>query len=81
MIWIGTQLNENYAWELSALHMLRQFNDGITFFDFNVNWDRYLTDHTPRFEMTLVVFNFKVFEFNVYYKWHRDGLTTMENII
>jgi hypothetical protein len=72
MIWWGRKINENYGWELSALHLFRQFSDGITFFEFTINWDRYLGDHTPRFDIMLVVLNFKVIEFNIYYLWHRD---------
>lgn len=72
MIWWGTKINDNYGWELSALHMLREFSDGLTFFEFQCNWDKYLADHTPRFDVMLVILNFKVFEFNIYYLWHRD---------
>lgn len=72
MIWIGTKINEDYAWEISALHSYRSFNDGISFFELNINWDKYLADHTPRFDLMLVILNFKIFEFNIYYMWHRD---------
>jgi hypothetical protein len=79
MIWWGTRINDNYGWELSAFHMLREFSDGLTFFEFTCNWDRFLGDHSPRFDMMLVILNFKVFEFNIYYLWHRDEPLPLNN--
>lgn len=73
MIWLGTKLNNDYAWELCMFHKLRTFRDGIGFFEFKVNWDRYLDDHTPRFETMLTIFNFVIVDFSIYYRWHRDG--------
>jgi len=75
MMFIGRKINKNYAWELSGLYLLRLFSDGIDFFEFHINWDRYLADHTPAFEMLLVIFNFKIFEFTIYYIWHRNDVT------
>lgn len=72
MIWIGNTINKDYAWEIAALHKLRQFSDGISFIEFNVNWDRYIADHTPRFDIMLVICNFTIVEFSIYYVWHRD---------
>jgi hypothetical protein len=72
-IWWGREINDDYAWEFSALHKYRPFSDGISFLEFNVNWDRYLADHTPRFGVMLVILNFKVFEFSIYYMYHRDN--------
>ncbi len=71
MLWIGNKINNNYGWELSALHVLRSFEDGIEFFQFVINWDKYLADHTPAFQIILIIFNCKIFEFNIYYLWHR----------
>lgn len=71
MIWIGSKIDEDYGWEISALHFIRQFSDGLTFFEFTCNWDKYLDDHTPRFATMLIIFNYKVFEFSIYYLHHR----------
>jgi len=71
ILWNGI-INKNYAWEFSALHMFRQFADGISFFEFHINWDRYLADHTPKFDIMLIILNISVFEFNIYYLHHRD---------
>jgi len=72
MINWGRKINEDYAWEFSGLHKLREFSDGLSIFEFRCNWDRYLADHTPRLEISLVILNFMVFEFNIYYLWHQD---------
>lgn len=72
MILWGNKINDNYAWEFCALHKLRDFSDGVTFFEKNIVWDKYLRDHKPSFEISLIILNFMIFEFNVYYIWHRD---------
>jgi hypothetical protein len=74
MIWWGRKINDDYAWELCAFHKYRDFSDGVDIFKFNLNWDRYLADHTPRFEFMFIILNFVVCEFNIYYIWHRDNL-------
>ncbi|MES9858869.1 MAG: hypothetical protein ABW166_20060 [Sedimenticola sp.] len=64
-------INEDYGWEITAFHQLRQTSDGVIFFDGKINWDRYLADHSPRFEMHLVIFNYTIIEINIYYLHHR----------
>lgn len=73
MIWIGRPINKDYAWELSAFYKYRDFSDGVDFINVIVNWDRYLDDHTPRFEISLRILNITLLEFNIYYVWHRDN--------
>jgi hypothetical protein len=68
MICWGRKINENYAWELSGLHKARKFSDGVTAFELVCDWDKHLAD----FEISLVILNFVVVEFNIYYLWHRD---------
>lgn len=72
MILWGNKINDDYAWEFVALHKFRDFGDGITFFKKFIKWDRYLADHKPSFTIQLIIFNFNIFEFNIYYIWHRD---------
>jgi hypothetical protein len=79
MIWIGTKLNDNYGWEFAALYKYRNFSDGLTLLDVDVNWDRYLTDHTPRWEIAIRILNFTLFEFSIYYLWHRDEPEAVED--
>jgi hypothetical protein len=44
-------------WESQLFAFIRSFEDGITFFKFNVNWDRYEDDHSPRFQIELTILN------------------------
>jgi hypothetical protein len=59
-------ISKNYAIELSGLHFIRKFSDGITFIEFNTNLDLFEGDHNPHFRILLLVFNFKIFEFEIY---------------
>ena len=43
------KLNENYAHEINFFYKNREISDGITFFECNLNWDRYLADHKRKF--------------------------------
>ena len=64
-----------YGWELVLLHKVRDWKDGISFFEFVMNLDRFVADHNPRFEVRLSLFNWTVFEFSVYNIHHmEDGL-------
>jgi hypothetical protein len=64
-------ISEDYGWEITVFHKLRQTSDGVIFFDGKINWDRYLADHSPRFEMHLVIFDYTIIEINIYYSHHR----------
>jgi hypothetical protein len=70
--WFGGRVNENYGWELALCHRLREFSDGITAVELNLNWDRYLADHSPRFSVHLVILNYTIVEASVYYLHHRE---------
>jgi len=59
-------INKDYGFELSLINKIRNFKDGISFFRFDVNWDRYIGDHTPCFEMNLLLLNWIIFELNIY---------------
>jgi hypothetical protein len=59
------KISKNYAVELSLLRKIRQFKDGISFFELITKLDLYRGDHNPRFEISLMVLNFMVFEFNL----------------
>jgi hypothetical protein len=74
MIIFSGKITKNYAWELSSFYKNRKFGDGITFFECNINWDRYLADHTPKFNINIVVLNIQLIDFSIYYIWHRDEL-------
>jgi len=44
-------------WELQLFAMPREWSDGITFFKFDINWDRYKSEHTPAFQIELTILN------------------------
>jgi len=68
---ISGKINDNYGWEVTVFHKLREASDGVIFFDGKINWDRYLADHSPRFEIHIVIFNYTIIEINIYYLHHR----------
>ena len=73
MISLFGKINKSYGSEFVLFHKVRDFSDGLTFFEFEINWDRYLGDHNPSFEIALEIFNFMIFEFNIYYLFHRQN--------
>jgi len=44
-------------WEIQLFAFVRSFKDGITFFKFNINWDRFKSDHSPTFQIELTILN------------------------
>ena len=44
-------------WEVQLFAFVRSFKDGITFFRFNLNFDGYVSDHSPAFQIELTIFN------------------------
>jgi len=73
MMTIGGKINSDYGWEITVFHKIRNIADGIIFFEKKINWDRYLADHSPRFEFHVIVFNYVIIEINIYYLHHRDS--------
>lgn len=59
-------LVENTACELSLFSKIRNFDDGITYFEFVINKDTYDGDHKPSFNINLLICNYMVIEFNIY---------------
>ena len=71
MVLLGKKLTTDYGIELALFHKIRKFSDGMIFAEFKINWDRYLNDHTPRFEFHVIVLNYTIIEMNIYYLHHR----------
>ena len=44
-------------WEIQLFAMIRSFSDGLTLFKFNINFDRYESDHSPALQIELTIFN------------------------
>jgi hypothetical protein len=68
---IGGNINDDYGWELTLFHKIRNSSDGIIFFDQKLNWDRYIADHSPKLELHLIILNYTIIELNIYYLHHR----------
>ena len=66
MIWFSFKLSRNYAIDISGFHCIRSFKDGITGIDFSINLDTYEGDHNPKCALSLIIFNFKLFEIEIY---------------
>ena len=69
---IGGKINDDYGWEITLFHKLREASDGVMFFYGKINWDRFLADHSPKFEVHIVIFNYTIVEINVYNLRHRS---------
>ena len=67
---LATTINEDYAMELMLLHRYRDLSDGLSVVEFDCNFDWYHGDHCPKFDLSLRLFNWTIFEFNVYNRHH-----------
>lgn len=62
----------NIKWEILFFYKLRQFKDGVSFFEFKINLDLYdpleyvKFYYKPSFNIHLVVFNYTVFDLSIY---------------
>ena len=65
-------ITKNYGFEFVAFNKIREFKDGITFFEFILNLDLYKADHSPKLQFSLMVCNWMIFEMNIYNLHHRD---------
>jgi hypothetical protein len=50
--------DKNIFWETQLFANLRNWKEGITFFKFKMNWDRYKSEHTPSFQLEFTILNF-----------------------
>jgi hypothetical protein len=71
---IDSLINKDFAWELSGLHNIRKFHDGVSWFEFSINSDWYKGDHNPQFNMMLIILNFKIFEFVIHNIHHVENI-------
>ena len=51
------QIWKNWNYEVQLFSVVRDFHDGITFFDLKVNLDRFKSEHTPAFQFEITIFN------------------------
>jgi hypothetical protein len=70
--WIWGKLPFNLNWEFIMFHKLREFYDGITFFELIVNTDTYeeldnsIFHQNPKLDFKLIILNYTIFELNIY---------------
>lgn len=58
LVYYGTvSKKKNIFWETQLFAFIRDFKEGITFFEFKINWDRYVSEHTPSFQIELTILN------------------------
>ncbi len=51
------KLYKSWTYEIQLFAIIRNFADGITFFNLKINLDRYEGYHTPSFQIEFVFFN------------------------
>lgn len=73
MIFLNSKISKNFAFELNMFYKIRNYNDGITFINYEVNTDFYKGDHNPKFVINFEVLNFIIFEFKIYNVNHCDN--------
>jgi len=62
----GFNLTTEYALDFGLFYKVRNFKDGITFFEFLFNLDLYKRDHNPQIRCNLVICNFIIFDITLY---------------
>ncbi len=68
------KFNQDWGLEISSLHLLRSFADGISFINLEIGLDLFKADHKPSFDLMIVLLNFKLIELSVYYLHHRQAV-------
>jgi len=75
---IGKKINEDYAWEFTLFYKYRSLDDGLSLFEFKSDIDWYNGDHCPKADICLRLFNWTIFEFNVYNIHHADTMSGIQ---
>jgi len=44
-------------WEMQLFANIRDLSDGLKIFNLNINYDRYVSEHTPSFQIELTILN------------------------
>jgi hypothetical protein len=70
MLGFSFKINKKYAFDIAAFYKVRDFHDGIDFFNSEINLDLFKGDHNPQFNIFLMLFNFMIFEIDIYNMFH-----------
>jgi hypothetical protein len=54
------------AWELELFRKIRDWDDGLSVVETKCDFSWYKGDHQPSFELSLVLFNWTIFQLLVY---------------
>lgn len=73
MVNFGFPINKKYAFEMTLFHKLREFKDGIDFFDFHCELNLFKDDHNPRFNLFFEIMNITIIEIDIYNMFHIDN--------
>jgi len=65
MILFHGMATKKYGWEVVLFHKVRDFDDGVSFFDFKLNWDRFEAEHSPKVGIYIELLNFTILEISV----------------
>lgn len=60
------KISDKYHLDVCFLYKCRNWKDGVTFFNCDVNLDLYRGDHNPKFKVCLIIFNYYIFDFSIY---------------
>jgi hypothetical protein len=51
------QLPNRWSFEMQLFAFVRSWKDGITPFELRINWDRFVSEHSPAFQIELTILN------------------------
>lgn len=60
------KLFKGYSWEVQLLSLIRKYKDGLTLFEFKIEFDFYKSEHKPSFLLQLNILN--IFNHFIIYK-------------
>lgn len=67
---INSILTKKFAWEINGLYKIRNFKEGIDFFEFYCKLDLFKGDHKPSFQLWFEIFNFLILDIHIYNMFH-----------
>ena len=70
-LWWANKINKDYAYELGFFSMVKKFKNGIIFFNSDLDLS-YRGDHSPQFELRLIILNCMLIELSIYNVHHKD---------
>jgi len=61
---LSFKITQKYSIDLSFLLFIRNFKDGISFLNFDIDLNLFEGDHNPSFNVMLLILNLVIFEVN-----------------